>query len=262
MSAETLSLLSYLPFAVLFSLPLFALTWFATRHRKLEDPKIAFRSPRKEAILSLVIVALVALMLTGYIYFRFQLNGGGALGTPSDYTLQMALLQWFGMGVMFLIPIVAIVKARRQTLAMVGLTKKNPGFSIGLGLLLGVVFAVIQISASGITGNLTAENVAFGFIYFLAVGFMEELLMRGYLQTRCVSWLGASKNLIVASVIMAFYHLPHRMFAVGFDPLQAVISAVELLPISFAFGFLMLRTKNVLGPPLMHTLVDWIPSII
>jgi membrane protease YdiL (CAAX protease family) len=94
------------------------------------------------------------------------------------------------------------------------------------------------------------------------VGFGEELLFRGYLQIRCISWLGVVKGLALASVIMALMHLPQRIFAAGFDPFQALASAVTLIPISFALGYLMLRTKNTLGPAIMHIILDWVSSIV
>ncbi|MBE3115609.1 CPBP family intramembrane metalloprotease [Candidatus Bathyarchaeota archaeon] len=87
------------------------------------------------------------------------------------------------------------------------------------------------------------------------------MLFRGYLQTRCVSWLGTVKGLVLASLIMAFIHLPQRLFAVGLAPVQALASAASLIPISLTLGFLFLRTKNLLGSTVLHTLIDWLSNI-
>lgn len=124
---------------------------------------------------------------------------------------------------------------------------------------LGLAAFITPIMSNG--RNVFTSSALYGFIYFLAVGFGEELLFRGYLQTGCVSWLGAVKGLVLASLIMAFMHLPHRLFAVGMDPVQAIASAASLIPFSLAAGFLMLRTKNTLGPAVMHTILDWISNI-
>jgi len=261
MSTETAQLLILIPLEVLLCLPLFAVTWFATRKRSLKLPEAGFPHPRKEALLSITVVATVVVALTGYIFLMYLVRGGN-LGTPSSYSLSMALIQWGVMGAIFILPVLALVKARHQSFETVGLTKKNMWFSIALGLILGLIFVAIGILFSGTTGKATVDNVVYGFVYFLAVGFGEELLMRGYFQTRCISWLGTGKGLILASLTMAFYHLPQRIFAVGLDPLQAVLSATALVPLSFAFGFLMLRTRNILGPTVMHLIIDWIPSII
>ncbi|NWF86431.1 CPBP family intramembrane metalloprotease, partial [Candidatus Bathyarchaeota archaeon] len=91
---------------------------------------------------------------------------------------------------------------------------------------------------------------------YLAVGFGEELLFRGFLQLRCSVWLGEIKGLIVASVIMAFAHLPQKIFVMGTSSLQAVISATFLIPVSLLMGFFMLRTQNVFGPAILHTAMD------
>jgi membrane protease YdiL (CAAX protease family) len=261
MSAEMSGLLITIPFMVLICLPIFFLTWLATKYHKVTSLKTDFRNPRKEAILSIFVVVAVTIALTGLFFLLYQ-NKGGTLGTPSEYNLQEVLFQWGLVGALFILPVLAVVKARHLTFETVGITRKNAGFSIALGLVLGLIVAIFGILFGSNIGKLSASNVFYGFVYFSAVGFGEELLMRGYFQTRCISWLGTTKGLILASVTMALYHLPQRIFAVGLDPLQALVSAVGLIPISFAFGFLMLRTKNILGPTFMHVLIDWVPSVI
>jgi len=106
--------------------------------------------------------------------------------------------------------------------------------------------------------KLFTTNSFYGLVYYLAVGFGEELMFRGFLQLRCCSWLGETKGLIFASTIMALGHLPERIFAVGLDPMQALVSAISLLPISLVLGFLMLKTRNTLGPAILHTMIDWV----
>jgi len=57
---------------------------------------------------------------------------------------------------------------------------------------------------------------------------------------------------------MALVHLPQRIFVIGLNPLQALVSAASLIPSSLFAGYLMIRTQNVIGPTVVHTTANWI----
>jgi membrane protease YdiL (CAAX protease family) len=232
----------------------------ATKRHKPVDLKTDFENPRREALLSIAVVLSIAFILTIYIFLLYQIKGG-PLGTPTQYYLAGALIQWGFYMVLFILPVLAVLKMKHQRLETVGITKKNAWFSVGLGIALAFMLSVLVTPIMGCAGNFFTSSAFYGFIYFSAVGFGEELLFRGYLQTRCVSWLGAVKGLVLASLIMAFIHMPQRLFAQGLGPIQAIGSAATVIPFSLAAGFLMLRTKNTLGPAFMHTILDWISSV-
>jgi membrane protease YdiL (CAAX protease family) len=92
--------------------------------------------------------------------------------------------------------------------------------------------------------------------YFL-VGFGEEFLWRGYLQTRLVAWLGVALGWILTSVLMALSHFPGRLIS-GMGLLDAFVNCAYLIPVSLLMGFIMLRIRNLLAPGLFHTFGDWV----
>ena len=94
-------------------------------------------------------------------------------------------------------------------------------------------------------------------MFYTSIGFGEELLFRGYLQQRCIAWLGTAEGLIISSIIMAFAHVPQRIFALGLTPMQAVISSAFLTPLSIFLGLLFIKTQNLIGPAVFHSILDF-----
>lgn len=98
-------------------------------------------------------------------------------------------------------------------------------------------------------------------ISYSLVGFGEEFLFRGYLQTRLVAWRGVAFGWILTSVIMALSHFPGRLIP-GIGLFDAFINCASLIPISLLMGFIMLRVRNLLAPGLFHTFGDWVGLLI
>lgn len=240
-------------FAVVFSL----LIWLITKLRKPKGLEIKFASPRKEATLAIGYVVGLFLIIAAVFFFMMQ-SAGRPLGTPTQYDLRRALSQWGVYAVICVIPIFVIIKTRKQSFETVGVTRKNMRLSLGIGLLLSLTIVVLSTTPERFLDRGVSWNSLYALTYFLAVGLGEELMFRGFLQLRCSNWLGEIRGFVLASTIMALVHLPQRIFAVGLDPLQALVSALSLMPISLLLGFLMLRTRNIVGPAALHTIADWI----
>lgn len=93
-------------------------------------------------------------------------------------------------------------------------------------------------------------------IFYAFVGFGEEFLFRGYLQTRLVAWLGVARGWILAAVVMAVVHFPGRLLQ-GMGLLDSFDSCASLIPVSLLMGFIMLRSRNLLAPGIYHTFMNW-----
>jgi len=243
--------------SIVFTAVFFFLIWLITKFHKPKSLEIKFATPWKEAALATGYVIGLFLILAMVFFFMVQ-SAGDPLGTPTQFDLQRALRQWGVYAVMSIIPISVIIKARKQRFETVGVTRKNLRLSVGIGLALSLLHVVLSTSPERFLDRFFSSNTLYAFIYYLAVGFGEELMFRGFLQLRCSMWLGEIRGLILASAIMALAHLPQRIFAVGLDPLQALVSALSLLPFSLLMGFFMLRTRNILGPTTLHTIANWV----
>lgn len=253
MSSEILQL----SISIVITAGCFVLIWLVTKFYKPESLKIKFATPWKEAALAIGFVIGLFLIIA-VVFFFMEQSAGGPVGTSRQFDVRRALSQWGVYAIISFIPVSVIVKIRKQNSETVGLTRKNVKLSLGIGLVLSLLLLSLSITPEQFLRKLFTYNTLYAFIYFLAVGLGEELMFRGFLQLRCSIWLGEIKGLILASTIMALIHLPQRVFVVGLDPLQALGSAISLIPFSILMGFFMLRTRNISGPAVLHTIANWV----
>jgi len=231
--------------------------WLITKFRKSKGLEIKFDTPWREGVLAVGYVVGLFLVIAAVFFFLTQ-SAGGSLGTPTQFDLRRALSQWGVYATISIIPIPIIVKTRKQSFETVGITKKNMWLSLGIGLLLSLSIIALSTTPERFMSRGVGWNSLYALIYYLAVGLGEELMFRGFLQLRCSNWLGEIRGFILASTIMALVHIPQRIFAVGLDPSAALVSALSLMPFSFLLGFFMLRTRNIVGPAVLHTVANWV----
>lgn len=256
MSFEVLQFL----FSIVITSGFLVLIWLITRFHKPESLEVELADPKKEAALAVGYVIGLFLIITA-VFFYLSPSVNASTRTLRLFAFGEALRQWAAYGAMSFIPVSVIVKLRKQSFQTVGVTKKNIGLSLAVGFIVSVLTIIINILSAmqeWSWGRFLSYNALFAFVYYLPVGLGEELMFRGFLQTRCTIWLGTVKGIILASTIMALVHLPQRIFVAGLEPLQALASASSLLPFSFLMGVLMLRTNNILGPSIVHTVANWI----
>jgi membrane protease YdiL (CAAX protease family) len=232
------------------------LIWLITKFRKPQSLEIKFTSPWKEAVPAIAYVAALSLLLL--LRYSFVASIAQIAAGPSAFSRQVdprrALAQWGIYEVIFIAPVLFITGANFKT---IGLRRKNLVISLGLGLVLSLPFMILNSPLSMLSNRFLNWNALWSLILCLAVGFGEELTFRGFLQIRLSAWMGDIKGFILASGVMALGHIP-TLLAVGQSLPQAFLNAMLLMPISLTLGFLMLRTGNVIGPAVLHTVADWV----
>jgi len=243
--------------SIVFTAVFFFLIWLITKIHKPKSLEIRFEAPRKEATLAIGYVVGLFLILA-VVFFFLERMTGAPIETYEQYDLLTALSWWGIYAAIYIIPILVIIKTRKQNLETVGLIKKNLRLSLEIGFILSLLITFLSITPEHLQEKFFSYNTLYAFIYYLAVGFGEELLFRGFLQLRCSTWLGEIRGWILASTIMALIHIPQRIFVMEFDPLQALVSSIFLVPFSVLMGFILLKTQSILGPTIIHTITNWI----
>lgn len=159
--------------------------------------------------------------------------------------------------------VILAVLQKKESLQTIGITKINLIKSCILGILLGIIFFVVYRSLLKTNNIIYIISIAslISFIKYIIVGFSEEIIFRGYFQTRLIAWLGTTKGCLITAIIFSFYHLPVNLIFKGMDMQSAFLSCVNLIPLSLVLGYIMIKTKNIITVSILHTFIDWSQSL-
>ena len=218
-------------------------------------------NPRQSAVWALCAIGVSLTLVVAILLIN---SGGTSVETPTSQTTRSAgagdVVGQLLVALIAISPALIIMKRRRESLRSAGVTALNLGRAVILSVLLILALVMWCLSVSRRCEAATAFR-ATGFwalLQFGIIGFAEEFAYRGYLQSRLIAWLGGNRGWVLASVIMAMAHVTHRVVALGMTAGQALISSATLVPISLFLGFVMMKTKNIAAPGLIHTAINWL----
>ena len=128
------------------------------------------------------------------------------------------------------------------------------------GVLLAVPF-VAALFAAGILADIWRPEIGTADVWKMVlgcglVGFTEELLWRGYLQTEAVRSFGYLRGLLLASILFGILHLPKTALA-GHSRGGAVAlqTALHVL-MGVVFGHCYRKAGSLWAPAALHALVN------
>jgi membrane protease YdiL (CAAX protease family) len=217
-------------------------------HPKIENPK-------RSAVCALIAVSASMAIGTVWLVLRESRDLTAATGVDPQMRLLLYLMPQLVAILVYCFPMALMLRLNRETLRSAGLTSAN----LWKVTVIGFVLATFTLMNLGGAKNSYAHyHPVAALAYCSLVGFGEEFLFRGYLQTRLVAWLGHVKGWMLASVIMAVLHVPQRMLVKGMDFLPAFADSMMLVPICLFAGFVMLRTGSIVAGGIFHTFADWV----
>jgi membrane protease YdiL (CAAX protease family) len=197
-------------------------------------------------------LAAYLLIVWGFYRFLFQL--------PEQLEeLVIKPLVW-------LVPVIYLLRKEKENLASVGLTFKNlfPAvyFAMGLGVFFVMEAVLINYVKYGgqfnFNANIGALPLITSFGLSFATAFSEEIAFRGYIFSRI--W-GALKNEwtanVITSVIWALIHTPITIFVWKLDFAAAAVYLMLTAIFGFGSAFVYGRTRNVVSSILLHVLWQW-----
>jgi len=207
---------------------------------------------KKKPLIKNVILFSVYLLIVWGVY-RSNFN----LPEPIDELLVKPIL--------WLAPIIYLLKREHASVSSLGVTFKNLFPSLYFALALGAGFGIAGLIVSFIKYrgfDFTANIGNYPFFYGLAIACItatvEETTFRGYIFNRLLTILKKewAAN-CVTSLIWAAMHVPVAVFLWKL----ALPSAAIYLGLIFLFGvgsaFVFARTKNIASSILLHVLWEW-----
>lgn len=164
---------------------------------------------------------------------------------------------------------IALVLLRRQGLASIGFTKKRLASSLlcgfGFGLLLFLVFISPQLFAKRPLAD--TRTIFYNlFYYFFIIGLSEEIIFRGYIQTRIHAFFRSDKAAtVVGALLFGLMHIPFQAASRGMS-LPAFLQSnwsMVLIPFlwHFVLNFLYRKFNSIAAPTILHGFMNFSTSI-
>jgi membrane protease YdiL (CAAX protease family) len=224
---------------------------------KIRAKPIAIAEPRKEAAFAVILSA--SLFVWAFAWWTltlvFQLE-------TSQLTVDLTFVAWMALfyAIGFLI-VIALMKKTRQKLGTVGIDKNDIGRMVAFGLIIGAIsFIIWGLLAPYFEGGFTgfSSSLVYALILTTMVGFSEEILFRGYVQTRLSAYGGRIKGLVFTSLLFAFWHFAADYYHVASGDVLATLAWCSVrVPFSLLFGYIMLKTQNIVPSAIFHLFYDW-----
>lgn len=167
------------------------------------------------------------------------------------------------------IPIFILKHIRKQSFTSLGIKINNVPKSIALGVLFALPL-VLPVLISGFikgTSFTDIEDMIWTFIYFLVcIGFVEELVFRGFIQTRIRGIIkGKWMSIMIVGVMFAMIHIPFQMLRFNMSFIQFVQHDFSHLLTTMIFHiyfvYIYTRQDDIIAPTITHTLINFIPTI-
>jgi membrane protease YdiL (CAAX protease family) len=242
--------------ALVIGLPLI---YVLSKALKLRPTLITIAKPKKQAVLASIMaivlfVVVFAWRTLTHMFQFFDERSPFVIGTFD--ILWMAFLDGMGFVVLFIVMI-----GSGQKLGSAGIARKGLGKMFALGLVLSAIYlTLIGLLAPSLGGAFAgfSPELAYGFVLYAIVGFSEEIFWRGYIQTRLIAYSGKLKGLLITSLLfVVLWHFPVEFYMQSGAVLEALVNTLTRFTPSLLFGYLMLKSQNVLPSSIFHLFWDW-----
>jgi len=211
---------------------------------------------------------MIVIFLFGLLMFKTQIYEN--LGSYFSSKPFFRFLFYIPDTIINIFPIFLILKLRNQSIRSVGIKSENVVKSIIIGIIGSIPFSVPNIIGAISSGKTINPDMGFWFwsfmYYLICIAFAEELVFRGFLQTRIQGliknkWLG----IIVVGLLFGIMHIPYQMIKANMSLLEFVKNDLQHLTttcfIHIYLVYLYTRHNNIIAPTVAHAIMNFSYSI-
>ncbi len=234
---------------------------------RFEGPE---RFGKKDGIAAILcfIYEVIIIFLFGLLMFHTSIY--------TDFTIHFRnkffyrLIFYIPMALVQVLPVFIYMKLNHQSIRSIGLKTDKILKSVLLGILFSLPFILPNLVNEiryqrPITDLLSCF---WQFLYFfLEIALIEELVFRGFIQTRIQ---GLIKNkclgILAAGLMFSLTHIPFQMIKANLSLTEFVVqNSIHLILLIFDhvyFTYIYTRNNNIASSTVAHALMDFIPSVL
>jgi membrane protease YdiL (CAAX protease family) len=222
---------------------------------KLQPKKPDIKDSKKQAQLSILVFVLTfiaAFCIYGFydkIWVRTTL-------TADPLYIARDLIAMF----IILLPTTITLKLTKQRLSSIALTKKNLkeslilGSSVSLGLI--IFIAIFAKSLGGGLASFSNSSIYLLLSYMIVV-LGEELVFRGYMQTRINANYGPFVAVAASGILYGTYNFALGFYCFGWAIPLATVYALLRISTGLIYSYTFHQTQNLASSYIVHVLLVW-----
>ena len=210
---------------------------------------------KKEGFLSLLVFAAVLAATFGIYGFYDKVWVRATLTADPLYVLRDTI--WIAL---ILLPVIVALRWSKQTFGSIGVNRKDLKKNLALGLLTSSVFLLfVGILSPFLGGGFVGFSVpvVYLFMSYIVIGFGEETVFRGYIQTRLTANRGPITGIGVTSLFFVVYNFPLGYFCFSGDVPLSLVYAIWRLSSGLLYGYTFHRSQNLIPSTILHIFLVW-----
>jgi CAAX protease family protein len=159
-----------------------------------------------------------------------------------------------------LLPMVVTFKLTKQPLSSVAVTKKNLKESLLLGFMVSLgLIVVLAVFAGFLGGSFSGFSVSSGYLLlsYLIVALGEELVFRGYIQTRLAANNGSFVVITSSGFLYGAYNFALGFYCFGWAIPLAAVYAFLRISTGLVYSYAFHKSHNLASSYMVHVLLVW-----
>lgn len=165
--------------------------------------------------------------------------------------------------------VLLILKIRKQGLETIGLRKGNVKLSLIMGTTLAAILFFNNCLSNILFDNqsfISIKQIIIDILYFFTVGLVEEVMFRGYIETRLHGYTKRIYlDVLLTGILFVLMHFPFRMAAYHMSFIDLMTNVPYMLDLFFThlvLSYIRIKSDSLYGAILPHWMSNLAYNIV